>query len=377
MPKKNRAVRKQIGRRLEIERWDRRLNEKLGRKRRNRARSSHTGNRSFRGVTAPSAPIIDIVVPVVLDLATAHEETCKFVSVIKSGVRSGKRVNLVFSDVEKINTSALMYVLSNIHKLRFEHGERCITGTYPKSLQIERLLGESGFFKLLKVKLRDRVKVPRRSMRFIQFRSSQELKAETIKEVRDELLRDDLEMPRAVAKKIYRAVSEAMTNVGQHAYNNKSFISDRAEDSLRGRWWFSASMNATTNRFSLVFYDAGVGIPKTIPREHPMENIRGVLSLLPGIEVDDAQMIVAAMKLGRTRTHLSNRGKGLLDLTQLIDLVGDGQMLIYSRQGLVTYTAGKTTPIYCKQSVEGTLIEWKLPLNKALVALPMDDDDED
>ncbi|EYC52874.1 hypothetical protein AZ34_10530 [Hylemonella gracilis str. Niagara R] len=108
-----------------------------------------------------------------------------------------------------------------------------------------------------------------------------------------------------------------------------------------------------------------------------MENIRGVLSLLPGIEVDDAQMIVAAMKLGRTRTHLSNRGKGLLDLTQLIDLVGDGQMLIYSRQGLVTYTAGKTTPIYCKQSVEGTLIEWKLPLNKALVALPMDDDDED
>jgi hypothetical protein len=273
--------------------------------------------------------------------------------------------------------SALMYLLAQIHKLRLEHGANCISGTYPKSLPIERLLAESGFFSLLNVKARPVVKDTSPTKRYIQFKSDQHLASNRIAEVRTEILRDDFSMLAGVRQKIFRAVSEAMTNVGHHAYKSKAFVSPQAAAKLMGRWWLMASLDVPRNLFTLVFSDAGVGIPKTLPRKYPIEKVREALSILPGFRVDDGQMIEAAMVLGRTRTKLTNRGKGLLDLTQLIDLIGDGEMSIYSRQGVVTYTQRGTKSKNDSGSIEGTLIEWMLPLDKALVALSPHENDEE
>jgi hypothetical protein len=269
-----------------------------------------------------------------------------------------------------------MYLVSQIQKLRFEHGVNCITGTYPASERIERLLTESGFFKLLGVRSRERVAKPSRARRYIQFKSDMGLAKTRIREVREEILKDDFLMPIRVRNKIFRAISEAATNVGHHAYTNKSFITSEAARDLFGRWWLLASLNRPNNSFTLVFSDTGVGIPKTLPRKYGIEQVRAAISVLPGFQVDDGQMIEAAMVLGRTRTHLDNRGKGLLDLTQLIDLLGGGEMNIYSRHGVVKYTSGGTTHRNCGRAVEGTLIEWKMPLDKALVAQAPDVNDE-
>ena len=129
-----------------------------------------------------------------------------------------------------------------------------------------------------------------------------------------------------------------------------------------------ATLNRPRNVFKLVFYDSGVGIPSTLPRKYTLELIRQALSLLPGFSPDDGQMIAAAMELGRTRTDLDNRGKGLLDLAKLIDIVGAGRMRIYSRRGAYLYAANGHFESNELGFVEGTLIEWELPLNKAIDA---------
>jgi hypothetical protein len=376
MSKKGGAVQSAIQERLELRRWMRRLTEKEGRNQRNRVRSRGRVSHKLRGKTPIKAARVEIEVPQALCLDKKHGETCAFIGRIREVVRSGKRASLVFRDVQTVRTSALMYLVSQIHRLRFEHGQNCITGTYPDNLGVERLMAESGFFSLLGIRTRERVQKPSRGRRYIQFRSGTGLAGTRLKEVREEILQDDFLMSVQVRHKIFRAISEAATNVGHHAYATKAFVTSAAAKDLFGRWWLLASLNRPRNLFTLVFSDMGVGIPKTLPRRYPIEQVRAALSLLPGFRVDDGQMIEAAMVLGRTRTHLDNRGKGLLDLTQLIDLLGGGEMNIYSRHGVVTYASGATKVKNMVGLIEGTLIEWKLPLDKALVAQVPGSDDE-
>ena len=307
--------------------------------------------------------------PEVLDLDTAHESTCDFVQEVRTKVREGQVVCLVFEKVKTIRLSALIFLLAQIHKVHLEHGSSCVTGTYPRNPRIERQLAESGFFELLRVRTPDRV-VASRVNRYIKFKSDQVINAARISELRRELLREDLQMPALIAKAVFRALSEAMTNVNHHAYVTKAFSPQSAAMALRGRWWLFATLNVPNNVFVLAFYDTGVGIPKTLPRKYSWEHIRQAVHLLPGFLPDDGQMIEAAMMLGRTRTELDHRGKGLMDLAKLIDILGAGAMRIFSRHGTYTYTSAEQRQTNSAGYIEGTLIEWRLPIDKVLGALP-------
>ncbi|ARU06118.1 hypothetical protein CCO03_16860 [Comamonas serinivorans] len=191
------------------------------------------------------------------------------------------------------------------------------------------------------------------------------------------MLGEDLQMPKPIGKMVFRALSEAMQNVHHHAYQKKQIT----RLGLKGRWWLGAQLSKRKNFFELTFYDAGVGIPKTLHRKYPLEHIRSILSLLPGMEPDDAQMIKAAVELGRSRTNQSHRGKGLLDIHRLITTVGVGALTIFSRYGQYRYEPLKGGEAIRNDGafIEGTLIKWELPLDKVVAAFAdMDEtDDED
>ena len=345
MAKKSSLAREQIERRLALNRWQARLGEKVRRKARRsaansvRVRPSSQPSRRAAIVGKQRAPWFDVVVPPVLDFDTAYEATCKFVVDIRGTLRMGKNVRLRFDDVQRIRMGALTFLVGQIHKLRLELGDHRLTGSYPLNQRIERLLSESGFYKLLNVKSRAGALPPSKTVRYISFRTDQKINGAEIARVREDLLGSDLKMPPNIARLIFRAISEAMTNVNHHGYHRKVFPSPTAALRMRGRWWMMATLNIPKNVFKLVFYDAGVGIPSTLPRKYNIELIRKALSLLPGFRPDDGQMIEAAMELGRTRTELDNRGKGLLDLAKLIDMVGLGKMRILSRHGAYLYRA--------------------------------------
>ncbi len=374
MAKKNRQVHRSILRRLEAERWERRLLERAKRKARRTPEALRhdrvSAARVTRGRFGRRTQVI-LDVPAMLDLVSTRTETCKLVQDVVRLVRRGDRVCLNFEAVTRIRTPALAYLLAAIHRMRLEYGRACVTGTYPPSPAIERQLAESGFYRLLGVKSKFDGR-PSKAVRYIAFKSEQRISAREITQLRLELLRDDLRMPTPVARTIFRALSEAMTNVTHHAYHRKSYAHARTANQVAGRWWMMATVNLRRDLFSLVFYDAGVGIPKTLPRTHTIEKIREVLSVLPFLNPDDGQMIEAAMALGRTRTELDNRGKGLLDLARLIDQVQQGEMRIFSRHGCFAYTPRGSRATNHDGFVEGTLIEWQLSLTKALEALPQE-----
>jgi hypothetical protein len=357
-------------RRLEEARFEKRQDEKQGRKRRNRLRSRPDTTYAEKN---PAAQLVvrrdrqwhELEVPQSLDLITARKETCGFFSQVRTFVRAGKRVRLGFQNTLVVSPEALIFLLGQVQRLQIEYGQNHVTGTYPESKKIERLLNESGFFQALRVRGRAPTQRRPNGTRFLKCKSDTHIRGEEIPKLRDELLGTDLRMPASVGKKVFRALTEAMTNVNHHAYHNKSVRNKQ----LTGRWWLGAQLSVRKNLFTLTFYDAGVGIPKTLPRKYGWEAIRGVLSVLPGIDPDDGQMIKAAVELGRSRTGADNRGKGLLDLLKLIDQVGSGTIHIFSRCGWYSYTPTAEFVKNDDNFVEGTLIKWELPLSMALIRL--------
>lgn len=375
--KKSFSTQQQILRSIEAKRFLRRLIHKAKKLEKNRRISNYQeANKKIyspkRRKWKSSDPWTDIPVPTQLDLEKNHLETCEFIKAVRQLVRNGTRLRLLFNGSKSIKLSALVLLLAQIHKLRIEFGQNHITGSYPENPRIERLLSDSGFYKLLEVKSRKNNTIPSKFSRFIRFKTDQIPNSSEIPNLRNELLGDDLRMPVPIKRTIFRALSEAMTNVNHHAYKTKkSHVT-----LLNGRWWMVANISERTKLFTLAFYDAGAGIPKTLPRKYTIEKIRGVLSILPGIQPDDAQMIKAAMELGRTSTNETNRGKGLLDLAKLIDIAGIGEMHIYSRNGTYKYVPGSESHANQDGFVEGTLIEWQLPINIALENLPKEITDE-
>lgn len=370
MPKKTKQTEREILRRIEERRFDKRLAEKAGKKLRNR-RNSSAGVLSKSIVSTPKGTARggqkwhDLNVPKNLDLGSAKTDTCNLFVQLRTLVRRGLRVRLIFMDTEQIAPEALIFMLGQVQRLRLEYGDAHVTGTYPNSKKIERLLEESGFFHVLGVKKRGAVVRRSNATRYLQCKSNTEIVGSEIPKIRDELLGSDLKMPQPIGKKVFRALTEAMTNVKHHAYFQKAMKNRR----LDGRWWMAAQLSLRRNLFTLTFYDAGVGIPRTLPRRYGWETIRGMFSMLPGFDPDDGQMIKAAVELGRTRTDADNRGKGLLDLLKLIDTVGGGSLQIFSRGGVYKYTHSSEAFSNDSNAIEGTLIKWELPLDMALTNL--------
>lgn len=304
---------------------------------------------------------LEIKVPDHLSFSfSKRNATCVFFCEIESAVRRGSRVSLIFAETKVIAIDALTYLLALIQKIRWYHGQNAITGTYPASRKVERLLTDSGFYKILGVK--SRIKFKPSSIRYVKYRSDTKLLGEHIEILRQDLLGDDFQLDKVIARKLVRAIKEAMSNVSHHAYANKSLRSKK----MLGRWWLTACLNLSKNQISFSFYDCGVGIPKTLIRQYGIEHVRALISLLPAIEPDDSEMIKAAVQLGRTGTQQQNRGKGLQDMHQLINKVEGGSLTIHSRHGSYLYNFADTKTQNFSEFLEGTLITWILPLDKVI-----------
>jgi len=290
------------------------------------------------------------------------EETVEFIREFWRIVASRRaRVRLVFESTKVIQPSALLLLLAYLHRARLLYGVHHVTGTYPKSSRIENAMIDTGFLKLLGVKVRkERVAPTQPRIKLIPFMSDVVLDQSASKSLREALMGDEVQINIAAKKKLHRVISEAMLNVVQHAYPAQ-FQTDNV---VRGRWWLAGKIDFNKDELLVMFCDLGIGIPKTLPKLYTWEKIREALSLLPGINPSDGQMIQAAMAIGRSQTGETNRGKGLNDLRRLVELHPTGELRIYSRAGLYVYRGdGRETVTNGSDKIGGTLIKWSLPLS--------------
>lgn len=364
---------KDLLRSLEAERFERRLRSLGKQKEKNRKQSQGGTKRKAPPTSKFSRPSpihapageddrLYLEVPKVLDIVTNYDETAEFIRDIqRAAIFRHRPVTLLFDNAERIRPAALLLLLAEVHRCRLQHGKDRVTGTYPKNPTLERLLSRTGFYQLLGVVSKAETKDTSYPVEYIKFRSDNKLNTSEPKRLRMELLGESITMHPKVRARLYRAITEAMINVGQHAYPKYS----AKAHPVRKRWWLAGQVNKRKKELLITFCDLGVGIPETLPRIYTWERIRSVLSLLPGIRPDDGQMIRAGMTIGRSRTKEEHRGRGLNDLRSFIDQANAGELHIFSRKGHYRYRAGGDEETFNSNvSMNGTLIKWSVPLDR-------------
>jgi len=221
------------------------------------------------------------------------------------------------------------------------------------------LFGEMGLFSLLKIKKDKKLKKSDDHLRFFKFLTGNDSDGE----IADDLMR---EMSPALGatyneEKLYIALSEAMTNAVQHAYPEDM---DKKYPILQKQWWLAGSFNQSSRMMIILFYDQGVGIPATLPKQPFYKEIIANLQKGEFLTTNEGALILGAIEVGKTRSKKAHRGKGLRQCLDFSLHSKDGNMKIISGRGEYEQLSGeKATSNEYNTPLGGTFIEWRLKLS--------------
>jgi hypothetical protein len=319
----------------------------------------HLNARTKRSVNVDKEKMITIALPEHLDFEDNYENTVSHFSVLREAVQNRKRIrSLDFSSIKFISPSAALVLASEV-----DQWNQRIRGRLKASLpswdeDLKRLLCQMGYFELLQIE-KPATDWPTGKTTFLKFKRGQANEPNGGQLARQ--LR--MEIEQIVGQKIkkhflFEGLSEAITNVGQHAYRGIG-------DHKRRQWWLSASFNSEDKTLCITFYDQGEGIPQTIPTSGIAEFIKDYSGFW-----SDSQKIKAATEVGRTASGQAERGKGLQDLIVFAKAHSFGKLSIYSLRGLYMQMFSQNG-IPAEQnslrrdfenSIGGTLIEWSVKL---------------
>ncbi len=268
---------------------------------------------------------------------------------------------LHFELVEQVDPAAALVLVAEIFRIRKLRSNRAVTGTYPRSRAIYDLLSELGFFGLLNII--ERYGQPKPSADpgkpvFLRFVSNNEVVSEGV-DLFVTMIESTLIPLNEVARmKLVAAIIEAMANTLDHAH--PSVI---AGESMGKRWWMTAKINVHRREVTIILFDQGVGIPKTITPtvyERLRTSVRELLQFqVLTANPTDGELIMAATELYRTGTDQPGRGKGFRNMKQFVDICTDGELRVLSNRGRYAYIAGTETCGNESLSISGTLIEWR------------------
>lgn len=227
---------------------------------------------------------------------------------------------------------------------------------------VRTLLRQMGFFTLLEADRPDEFELTPGDVEFLPFFAGDNSDGRPFLALRDRL--EALVGRLSFRPRLFQAVSEALINVGHHAYSKKI-----SSTNMLRRWWLSASVDKAKREVTVMVLDHGIGIPRTLPRKFG-ENLRRYLGVatLAGFN-DDSKMIEAAVKLGRSSTGSEHRGHGLSrDISSFVDAHKKScRLRIFSNRGCFEYSKdvdGKTSSRLLNHdaSLRGTFLEWKFAI---------------
>jgi hypothetical protein len=170
----------------------------------------------------------------------------------------------------------------------------------------------------------------------------------------DVLAEYDGNIAQPLQENLFAGITEAMTNVLNHAY---ALPREDETGIVNSREWWMFSQHKD-DQLTVAFLDLGAGIPKTLPFKRPVvwqKLVRLNRTL-------DSRTIEYALKDSISRTNESHRGKGLGQMARVVDLVPGGVITILSNFGGLTRKSGVVRRRDYRDSIQGTMIFWKIPL---------------
>ena len=283
------------------------------------------------------------------------DEVAKLLGDVRShGTRDrNERIYIDFGPIEKLTPSGALVLAAELDRWNYvRRGGRKLT---PVDVgmwlgDVRSLLRGMGFFDLFNVPRDVSGADEPPVVRYVKFRSGSAVDGEAVEQLRKLDLNPHVSVPNR--RLLFAAVTEAMTNVKQHAYP------DQRGAQAPKYWWMSAAYDTQSGEVAILIYDQGEGIPATLPRRFS-ERLRQTLP--PGWTKDHALLIEAAHDLSRTGSLRENRGLGLgQNIRRYIEkLDGNGIYRVISGKGEYTVKSGLGASS-SRRSLGGTLIEWRI-----------------
>ena len=299
----------------------------------------------------------EIDLPERLDFEENFELTAsKFHALRKASIARVPINKLNFDKIRYISPAAALVLASEVDRWSQRLGRRLRALVDTWDGEIKRLLYEMGYFELLRISKPYMDGQPKK-VTFLHFiRGSSDIRDQgsLAKELRKKIESIvGMEINRHL---LFEGLSEAISNVGQHAYPPSNVIGRKKQ------WWLSASYDRQERRLVVMFYDQGDGIPRTLPTKWiHFESLKDIFG-----RMSDSEKIEAAVEYGSTATRRPERGKGLQNLIAFARAHDEGKLSIYSLKGLyrITPSDNAARPIRRNHtaSIGGTLIEWSVKL---------------
>jgi hypothetical protein len=279
----------------------------------------------------------------------------KFLSRLRALTSAGNKVLIDFSETEQMEVAGTLLLATEIDRTTLIHGgKRRMSCTYPRHPVVAQLLEHVGLFGLLGQTIKPTV--DHDMVRYWKIDSGTEVEGERTRQAMAGYSDAFSNLKR---RALYKGLVEAITNCVQHAYLHEP----RSE--LR-RWWIFSQLKDETVTVGLC--DRGVGIPGSLREaQHWMFGLVSDACRELGLSLqNDGNLIRAAMKVGRSRTHEEHRGKGLRDIQAAVDGLG-GSLQIHSGRGFffLEPARGPETCLNFSEdmAIDGTVIVWALPVS--------------
>jgi hypothetical protein len=174
-------------------------------------------------------------------------------------------------------------------------------------------------------------------------------------ELRTLLADHEKSLSKDVRSQLYASLSEAITNVINHAYPG-------TEESLSEKHWWMFSKQKD-GKLLIAVCDRGIGIPDSLRQKPYLRDYVRRLRVSNKKRMDET-LIADAVGSPRTVTQLPHRGKGLPDMLEFVRLLGDGGLTILSQHGVFSFRGLENQPLSrtYRSPLNGTLLFWEIPL---------------
>ena len=264
----------------------------------------------------------------------------------------GKNIWLDFSATQKVYTHGMLYFYAEISNMQNLYPKFRIRCNESRNTKVNHVLDQIGLFALCKHGF-----TPQREYEdVVHWRAVKGIKV--IGKAFDSIVDPDLDLPDLPDDlDIFGACVEATKNAFIHAYIEERQLSAVANDQTA--WWMFSQIK--DGKITVAICDLGIGIPGNLPKTN--ENMfMKVRKAIKG--TIDAHLIENAILTPSSRTRKGYRGNGLKKIAKIAMDDSRASLVIHSGRGYVEIMKGHWNKTNFTQKFPGTLVAWKLPLEK-------------
>lgn len=295
------------------------------------------------------------------EVTTSNLIAIRKIAGIKKPGKAYKLKNVNFDNLSEISTSAALVLTAELSRWDDHIRNMLRPNTTKWDKSILQHFREIGFFDLFTKNENNEENQSNSPLNIVKYIKGSCGDASKTRKLKDELV----SITKGSIDKwiiLNSGLHEAITNVSHHAYPDSlgCKIIDR-------NWYLTGSYNKVKKQLKIVFYDQGIGIPRSLPASKFGEKVLKSFSLIPYLDrFKDEVLLKAAVEADRTRTLESDRGKGLPDLLDFIKERGEGYLSIMSQKALYKYSMINGQEMVKSESfkfpIQGTLIIWCVSL---------------